>query len=111
MNTTPDIEVIFEFNGIRKNPASDGYRPAHLVKKNYLTTGVHHYYDVDAVAPNGTAKGTITFITPEAYQACLWVGKRINIQEGERIVGHATIIKVFNPILNVQKPFESKCDD
>lgn len=101
MNKTPDVEVIFEFNNVRKNPASDGYRPAHLIKADYLTTGIHHYYDADTVAPNGTAKGTISFITPEAYPACLWVGKKINIQEGEKIVGYATITKIFNPILSI----------
>ena len=58
----PDVEVLFEFNGSRKNPAADGYRPHHLVTGNYLTTGVHHYYDVQTIPPNGTAKGTITFI-------------------------------------------------
>ena len=80
----PDVEVMFEFVGTRKNPAADGYRPMHLVTGDYLTTGVHHYYNVQTVAPNGTAKGTITFITPEAYPHCLWVGKRINIQEGAK---------------------------
>lgn len=30
MNRTPDVEVVFEFNGTRKNPAKDGYRPAHF---------------------------------------------------------------------------------
>jgi len=43
MNRSPDVEVIFEFNGTRKNPANDGYRPAHLVMDDYLTTGIHHY--------------------------------------------------------------------
>ena len=99
MNSTPDIEVIFEFNGTRMNPAHDGYRPAHLVNETYLTTGVHHYYYVTEVAPDGKAKGTITFLSPEAYPSCLWIGKKINIQEGERIVGYATVTKIFNPIL------------
>ena len=36
MNRFPDVEVIFEFNGTRKNPANDGYRPAHLVMDDYL---------------------------------------------------------------------------
>lgn len=40
MNRTPDVEVIFEFNGTRMNPAADGYRPAHLITDNYLTTRV-----------------------------------------------------------------------
>ena len=95
----PDVEVLFEFNGNRKNPVADGYRPNHLVMGNYLTSGVHHYCDVQTIPPNGTAKGTITFITPEVYPHCLWVGKKINIQEGAKIVGYATILKVLNPDL------------
>jgi len=78
----------------------NGYRPAHLVKDDYLTSGVHRYYDLDEVPPGGVAKGTITFLTPEAYPSCLWVGKRINIQEGAEIVGYATISKIFNPVLD-----------
>lgn len=99
MNNSPDVLVLFEFNDVRKYPAKDGYRPAHLVKDDYLTTGIHHYFDAVEVPPNGTAKGTITFITPEAYPHCLWSGKRIRIQEGERIVGYATVINVLNPLL------------
>lgn len=95
----PDVEVIFEFNGTRMNPTVNGYRPHHLVTNDYLTTGVHHYYDVDSVPPNGTAKGTITFLQPEAYPHSLWIGKRINIQEGSRIVGYAIVSKILNPIL------------
>jgi len=99
---SPDVEVIFEFNGTRKNPANDGYRPAHLVTDNYLTTGIHHYYGVKSIPPNGTAKGTITFLSPESYPHCLWIGKRINIQEGSRIVGYATITSIYNPLLCVE---------
>ena len=95
----PDVEVLFKFNGIKKHPVVNGYRPHHLLTGDILTTGLHHYYDVQMVPPDGTAKGTITFITPEAYPKSLWVGKKINIQEGERTVGYATILKVLNPIL------------
>lgn len=99
MNRLPDVEVIFEFNDARIHPANDGYRPAHLVVDDYLTTGIHHYYNVDSVPPNGTAKGTITFLSPEAYPHSMWIGKKISIQEGERIVGYATITRIFNPLL------------
>ena len=98
----PDVEVLFEFNGTRKTPVADGYRPHHLITDNYLTTGVHHYYEVATVLPDGTAKGTITFITPEAYPNCLWIGKRINIQEGKKIVGYATILKIYNSLLAME---------
>lgn len=99
MNRFPDVEVIFEFNGTRKNPACDGYRPSHLVMDDNLTTGIHHYYGVDSIPPNGTAKGTITFLSPESYPHCLWIGKKIRIQEGARIVGYATITSIYNPLL------------
>lgn len=99
MNRTPDVEVIFEFNGTRTNPAADGYRPAHCIAGNYLTTGVHHYYQMNEVPTNGIAKGTITFLSPEAYPHSLWIGKKIGIQEGARVVGYATITKIFNPLL------------
>ncbi len=99
----PDVEVIFTFNGAKKHPVKSGYRPAHLIRDGYLTTGLHRYEDVDMVLPDGTAKGTITFLTPSAYPHSLWVGKEIPIQEGERVVGHATIMKILNTILEIEK--------
>lgn len=99
MMRNPDVEVIFQFNGTRTATIFDGYRPAHCVTNDYLTTGIHHYFNVDCVSPNGTATGTISFLTPEAYPACCWTGKRISIQEGGRVVGYAIITKVLNPIL------------
>jgi len=105
MNIPPDVEVTFEFNGNKTNRfVRSGYRPCHLVRDDYLTTGVHHYYGVTEVPTNGKARGTITFLSPEAYPACLWPGKRINIQEGATVVGNATIEKVFNPILLMTDP-------
>lgn len=99
MNKIPDVEAIFRFIGTRKTPAANGYRPSHLITDNYLTSGIHQYYCVDSVPSDGVAKGTITFISPEAYPHCLWIGKKISIQEGARIVGYATITKIYNPLL------------
>lgn len=95
----PDVKVLFEFTYERKNPVISGYRPNHLIKDDYLTCGVHEYFDVEKILPGGQAYGTITFITPEVYPATLWKGKRITIQEGARPVGYATVIEVYNPIL------------
>lgn len=95
----PDIEVEFEFNGQKKRSVADGYRPAHLINGNYLTTGLHRYYDVDEVLPSGTAKGTITFLTPEIYPRSISIGERIPIQEGALVVGFATVLRVMNPLL------------
>ena len=106
LEQAPDVEVIFTFNHSRKHPVREGYRPHHLVTGTYLTTGVHHYYDVDEVPPGGSAKGTITFLFPEAYPHCLWIGKEIGIQEGAHVVGSATVTRIFNPILRGDSPAE-----
>ena len=97
---TPDVEAIFEFNDERRSPVCDGYRPDHLIKDGYLTTGTHHYFNVKSVPPGGKAMGTITFITPESYPHCLSVGQKLAIQEGNRIVGYAAITKILNPLLS-----------
>ena len=99
MKETPDIEVIFKFNGTRTRNIHDGYRPAHLVKDDYLTTGVHHYYGTDVIGPSDTVRGTITFITPEYYPHTMWIGKEIRIQEGPKVIGYATVTKIFNELL------------
>jgi len=96
----PDVEAVFEFNGTKTKPIISGYQPAHLITENYLTTGVHHYYKAGWISPTSTVKGTITFISPEAYPHCLWIGKKIQIREGQHIVGHATIVKIFNSLLH-----------
>ena len=85
----PDVEAFFSFNDVRKSPARDGYRPAHRLTDTCLTTGVHYYYHVGSVPPGASARGTITFLSPEAYPHCLWVGKRIPMQEGAHVVGYA----------------------
>lgn len=72
----PDIEAVFEFCGVRKTLASDGYRPGHLIKEGYITSGVHHYYNQNSVPPDGTAAGTVTFITPEYYPPLPLGGKK-----------------------------------
>lgn len=75
MEIKADIEVIFEFIGFRKEKVFEGYRPSHLIKEGYLTTGVHNYYNLDNNSSD-KIRGTITFISPEEYPNCLWNGKK-----------------------------------
>ena len=98
MQLKPDVEVIFEFVGYRKNNLYEGYRPAHLIYEDCLTTGLHSYYNLENNI-KGELKGTITFVSPEDYPACLWIGKKITMYEGKNVVGYATITNIFNPIL------------
>ncbi len=97
MNYEQDVEALFRFIDFRKNNVYQGYRPAHMVKEGYLTTGVHSYYNLDNDL--NELRGTITFISPKAHPACLWIGKEIEMYEGSKLIGYATIVKIFNPIL------------
>lgn len=96
----PDVEVTFFFNGKRHHPMINGFRPAHRVKQDYLTTGIHRYFGETMVLPDEVVRGTITFITPHLYPKCLWVGKNIEIIDGY-IIGYAVIEKIMNTILDV----------
>lgn len=95
---TPDVEVVFEFNGTRTRKIYDGFRPLHMLN-NQLTSGLHHYFGTDEIEPDGSVSGTITFISPEDYPNCLSVGSVIAIYDLPNIIGHATVTKILNPIL------------
>lgn len=99
LNRSPDIEVHFRFNGTRRTPVKDGYFPAHFIREGLVIGGIHHYFGTDFVAPDGSADGTITFIMPEYFPHSLRVGMTLPIQEGARVMGHATVTKILNPLL------------
>ena len=88
-----------ESEGGRQSPAFTGYRPQHKVLDDYQTSGQHDYIDCEQIAPGGTGKAKITFITPDVYPQCLWIGREILIQEGSRVVGIALVTKIMNRTL------------
>lgn len=96
----PDLlAVVTYFEGTpdsRETPATSGYRPAHQVTEEYLTSGEHIYFENDVVFPGESAKTYIKFISPDAYPNCLWVGKKLNINEGSRVVGEAEVKEIYN---------------
>jgi elongation factor Tu len=105
INRNPDIEAEVTFlttnEGGRETPARSGYRPNHLIKPDYLTCGQHEYLETEWIFQGQTACANIWFITPELYPYTLWVGKKINVQEGSRVVGYIIVTKIFNQILDI----------
>jgi len=103
MNYQPDIEAEISFlstnKGGRTQPVLSGYRPNHLIKENYLTSGEHNYIDKVEVQPGEKSRAYIKFIAPEEYPYTLRVGTIINVQEGNRLIGYAKVLKIFNKIL------------
>lgn len=95
-----DIEGIITCE--RSKPFISEYRPAHLIKDNYLTTGTHHYIGVNSIECGKSALVFITFVTPEAYPHCLEEGQKIIIQEGSNLVGYAIVVKILNELLRIK---------
>ena len=92
----PDIRA--DITLTRKNPVYNGYRPAHLIG-NYLTTGIHEYFNTEILKSGETTEGVITFLSPECYPHSLKVGMRLVFQEGKRVTGYADILEIYNELL------------
>ena len=101
----PDVEAVFENCRESKNYINNGFCVPHLVKENLQTTGMQRYYDIEKLEYGKTTLGTITFIAPEHHMHCLWVGKKIPFCEGVKIIGYATIQKIFNKQLEKKETY------
>lgn len=92
----PDIRANITLT--RETPVYNGYRPAHLIG-DYLTTGIHKYFNTDILKNGETTEGMISFISPEYYPHSLKVGMLLVFQEGSKITGYADIIEIYNDLL------------
>lgn len=103
---SPDVEAEITLRstdcGGRESASVSGYRPQHRVLPGYLTSGTHTYLEGKSLPPGHTTVGTIAFLSPEAYPHCLDQGDIVEISEGSRVVGHARILRILNPLL--QRP-------
>jgi len=99
----PDAEVLFEltastFEGQIKSVAS-GYRPLYDVCSEFWTSSHHEFLDLSTVQTGQTSRANVWFLSSEHHSHSLWVGRALHVTEGSRIVGAATVLKVFNPLL------------
>ena len=103
----PDCKAIVtiykNIDGARTAPVYSGYRPAHRIRDDYLTSGTHTYLDTDELHPGQSAFANIVFITPEVYPHTLQSGSVLELHEGSRVIGSAEVIEVYNDILRILK--------
>lgn len=92
-----DIKAIFKYSSEFGRRYSSGFRPAVLIKEDYLTTCLLTFSN--NINSNEEFEVEGVFISPEYYPHSLWVGKVLDIYEGAKIIGHITVTEILNPIL------------
>lgn len=93
-----DIKARLEDLGVRKTPIFSGIRPTIKVKDEYFTTSIIEFEKemIDGVVD----EVNISFISPKYYANSLWVGKRLGVYEGAKVIAYVTITEIVNEILN-----------
>ncbi len=94
-----EISLLPTEKGGRKLPIFSGYKGAHLIREEYLTSGSIELIDGETLYPGETAIAFVNYLTPEFYPHSLWIGKTIDIQEGSQVVGTSKVIEVYNETL------------
>lgn len=99
----PDAEVLFELkatalDGLVKR-VRGGYRPLCDVHPDFWTSCHHEFIGSHEVCTGQSVRALVWFLSPEHYPHSLWVGRVLNVAEGSRVVGAATVLSVFNPVL------------
>ncbi|MET3118772.1 translation elongation factor EF-Tu-like GTPase [Undibacterium sp. GrIS 1.8] len=111
MNRPADAEVVFRLlatkSGGKDRPIMSGYRPAYAIRENYWTSTNHAFLDVSELDPGNSARAHIWFLTPEVYPNSLWIGREIPVAEGNRVIGNAVVVAIFNPLLLAEESFDS----
>ena len=105
-NPRPDARVLFKLTAesVIGGPklVLSGYHPTYDIRDDYWSSVMHEFLDVERVVTGETAAANVVFITPEVYPHSLWVGRKLTVREGNRIVGEATILDIYNPFLKRQ---------
>ena len=77
----------------------DGCRPQYRIRSDYLTSALHRFIGATEVISGDSIEAELWLLTPEHYPGTLRVGRRIEVSEGSRVVGQASVLEVFNPVL------------
>ena len=99
----PDAKVLFELTSLgcdgKAKRVLSGYRPIYEICPDYWTSTHHEFIDCDGISTGYSARAHVWFISPDVYPHTLWVGRVLEVAEGSRVVGTATILDVLNPVL------------
>ena len=100
---SPDLLVMFMLTALTGEGTvkhvRTGYRPMYKIRPAYWSSAHHEFAEGRSVATREQCFAEVWLVTPEAYPHTLWTGRVLDVAEGARVVGHAEIIQVLNPLL------------
>ena len=107
MNTLFDQEIdvfaLVKNQRPSKNSIYNGYRPAFMIKEDYLTSGEIQFKNIKELKYGEETIAEIRFFTPEYYPNCLSCAQILPFYEGEKLQGYAKIISICNKFLEKSK--------
>ena len=89
-------------DGLLKEVIS-GYRPIYKVRADYWSSAHHEFVDATGVCTGQQCKAEVWLLSPEAYPHTFWIGRRIEVAEGSRVVGVADVLQILNPLLGLRR--------
>lgn len=99
----PDLIVNFALTALRGDGSlkhvNSGYRPMYKVRHDYWSSAHHEFVDTTSVETGGQCLAEVWLLSPEAYPHTFWIGRRVEVAEGLRVVGTADILEILNPLL------------
>jgi hypothetical protein len=105
---SPDLIVNFALTALRTDGSPkyviSGYRPIYKVKPDYWSSAHHEFMDVSRVETGQQAHAEVWLLSPEAYPQTFWIGRRVEVAEGARLIGIADVLQVLNPLLESSGP-------
>lgn len=99
----PDLIVNFSLtehqsDGSLKEVIS-GYRPVYKVRTDHWSSAHHEFVAATGVCTGQQCEAEVWLLSPEAYPHTFWLGRRVEVAEGSRVVGVADVLKIVNPLL------------
>ncbi|MCA8106963.1 MULTISPECIES: hypothetical protein [Burkholderia] len=102
----PDLMVNFSLTAQRSDGSLkevvSGYRPIYKVRDDYLSSSHHEFVDVTGVCTGQQGRAEVWLLSPEAYPHTFWIGRRVEVAEGSRVVGIAEVLQILNPLLELR---------
>jgi len=101
----PDLIVNFSLAAHRSDGSLkeviSGYRPIYKVCADYWSSAHHEFVDATGVCTGQQRKAEVWLLSPEAYPHTFWIGRRVEVAAGSRVVGVVDVLQILSPLLEL----------